>query len=346
MTLSTLHPNIPASSRKSAFSSTHSISSVTSPHWRPLAATMRKKDRDLVLVVDDSPDTLRMLTDAIEEAGMTVLVAREGEHALSIVGKVTPDVILMDAVMPGTDGFETCRRLKQNRALAHVPVIFMTGLTDSVHIIEGLEAGGVDYVTKPIVPGELLARIRVHLANARMAQSARTALDAFGRFLLAVDGTGKVMWCTPQAARLLGTALTGFDTEGYVVPSDVRAWLDQSASAPASSPPTPIELAAGSASKLRLLYVGQVGTEERLLRVIEGEAVSDQAVLKSRLLVTDREAEVLLWIARGKSNRDIAEILSLSPRTVNKHLEQIFTKLGVENRTSAAALAVRTLGIR
>ena len=104
---------------------------------------------------------------------MTVLVAREGEHALSIVEKVTPDVILMDAVMPGADGFETCRRLKQNRALAHVPVIFMTGLSDTEHIIEGLEAGGVDYVTKPIVPGELLARIRVHLANARMAQSAR-----------------------------------------------------------------------------------------------------------------------------------------------------------------------------
>ena len=264
---------------------------------------------------------------------------------ISIVEKVTPDVILMDAVMPGTDGFETCRRLKQNRALAHVPVIFMTGLSDSEHIIEGLEAGGVDYVTKPIVPGELLARIRVHLANARMAQSARTALDAFGRFLLAVDSTGKVMWCTPQAARLLGTALSGFDTEGYIVPPDVRAWLDQCASAPASLPAAPIDLES-STSKLKLLYVGQVGAEERLLRVIEGDAGSDQAVLKSRLMVTDREAEVLLWIARGKSNRDIAEILSLSPRTVNKHLEQIFTKLGVENRTSAAALAVRTLGIR
>ena len=188
---------------------------------------MRKKDRNLVLVVDDSPDTLRMLTDAIEEAGMTVLVAREGEHALSIVEKVTPDVILMDAVMPGTDGFETCRRLKQNRALAHVPVIFMTGLTDSEHMIEGLEAGGVDYVTKPIVPGELLARIRVHLANARMAQSARTALDVFGRFLLAVDSAGKVMWCTPQAARLLGTALSDFDTEGYIVPPDVRPTRSQ-----------------------------------------------------------------------------------------------------------------------
>src|SRR5882724_4655436 len=255
MTLSTLHPNITASSRRCASSSTHSISSATSPHWRPLAATMRKKDRDLVLVVDDSPDTLRMLTDAIEEAGMTVLVAREGEHALSIVDRVTPDVILMDAVMPGANGFETCRRLKQNRALAHVPVIFMTGLTDSGHIIEGLEAGGVDYVTKPIVPGELLARIRVHLANARLAQSARTALDAFGRFLLAVDSTGKVMWCTPQAARLLGIALSGFDTEGYVLHHDVQVWLHKCAAAQPPSTSAPIDLKADESSvRLQLVY--------------------------------------------------------------------------------------------
>jgi DNA-binding response OmpR family regulator/DNA-binding CsgD family transcriptional regulator len=308
---------------------------------------MRKKERDIVLVVDDSPNTLSVLTDAIEEAGMTVLVAREGDHALSIVEKVTPDVILMDAVMPGTDGFETCRRLKQNRALAHVPVIFMTGLSDTEHIVEGLEAGGVDYVTKPIVPGELLARIRVHLTNARMAQSARTALDAFGRFLLAVDGAGKVLWCTPQAVKLLATALHDFDAEDYVVPDNIRDWLRLATTATAASPPSPIELKVRAPSiRLQLLYVSQIGSDEHLLRVIEGDVGNDQMVLKSRLMITDRESEVLLWIARGKSNRDIAEILSLSPRTVNKHLEQIYTKLGVENRTSAAALAVRTLGIR
>jgi DNA-binding response OmpR family regulator len=308
---------------------------------------MRKRERDIVLVVDDSPSTLGVLTDAIEEAGMTVLVAREGDHALSIVEKVTPDVILMDAVMPGTDGFETCRRLKQNRALAHVPIIFMTGLSDTEHIVEGLEAGGVDYVTKPIVPGELLARIRVHLANARLAQSARAALDAFGRFLLAVDGAGKVLWCTPQAVRLLATALHDFDAEDYVLPIDVRSWLQQAAAATGASSPSPIELKARAPSiKLQMLYVSQVGSDEHLLRVIEGDVADDQTVLKSRLMITDRESEVLLWIARGKSNRDIAEILSLSPRTVNKHLEQIYTKLGVENRTSAAALAVRTLGVR
>ena len=153
---------------------------------------MRKSDkRDIVLVVDDSPETLRLLTDALEEAGMTVLVARQGEHALSIVQKVVPDVLLMDALMPGADGFTTCRKLKQNPALAHVPIIFMTGLTETEHIIHGLEAGGVDYITKPVVPGEVLARIRVHLANARMAHSARTALDAFGRYLLAASGTGR-----------------------------------------------------------------------------------------------------------------------------------------------------------
>jgi DNA-binding NarL/FixJ family response regulator len=309
---------------------------------------MRKSEtRDIVLVVDDSPETLRLLTDALEDAGMTVLVAREGEHALSIVERVLPDIILMDAVMPGADGFATTRRLKQNKAMAHVPVIFMTGLSDSEHIIEGLEAGGVDYVTKPIVPGELLARIRVHLANARMAHSARTALDAFGRFLLAASNGGSILWYTPQAAKLLGIAFADFDRENYVLPPDVLGWLHQCAAASPGAEPASIDLKTGKTSaRMRLVYVARVGADEHLLRLIEGEIGDDRALLKKKLAVTEREAEVLLWIAHGKSNRDIAEILDLSPRTVNKHLEQIYAKLGVENRASAAALAVRTIGVR
>jgi DNA-binding NarL/FixJ family response regulator len=318
------------------------------PRSRSFVAVMaRTESRSIVLVVDDSPETLRMLTDAIEEAGMTVLVAREGEHALSIIEKVVPDVILMDALMPGTDGFATCRRLKQHKAFAHVPVLFMTGLSDTEHIIEGLEAGGVDYVTKPIVPGELLARIRVHLANARFAHSARTALDAFGRFLLATSHSGAILWCTPQAAKLLGVAFRDFDTEDYVLPPDVQVWLGHCAALQLPAAPAPIELTADNRSiKLQLLFVAQIEHDEYLLRLVEGEVGNDQTLLKQKLMVTEREAEVLLWIAHGKSNRDIGEILNLSPRTVNKHLEQIYAKLGVENRTSAAAMAVRTLGIR
>src|SRR6201992_2456914 len=161
------------------------------------------KKRDIALVVDDSPETLRLLTDALDGAGMTVMVAMDGAAALRIVDQITPDIILLDAVMPGIDGFETCRRLKREAGLSNVPVIFMTGLAETEHIVRGLEAGGVDYVTKPLVIEEMLARIRVHLANARLTLSARAPLDVSGRFLLAVNRQGKIMWATPQAQRLL-----------------------------------------------------------------------------------------------------------------------------------------------
>src|SRR6185369_3961764 len=138
--------------------------------------------RDTILVVDDTPETLGLLTDTLDHAGFTVL---------------------MDAVMPGMSGFESCRRIKQEKMLANLPVIFLTGLSESAHVVEGLAAGGVDYVTKPIVVDELLARIRVHLANARAAQGAGLALDASGRFLFATDRTGKLLWCTPKAKEIL-----------------------------------------------------------------------------------------------------------------------------------------------
>ena len=187
-------------------------------------------------------------------------------------------MILMDALMPGIDGFETCRASKQNKALAHVPVIFMTGLSDTEHIVKGLEAGGVDYVTKPLVPDELLARIRVHLANARISHSARTALDAFGRFLLAASGTGSILWCTPQAARLLEEH-SGISTRTNTFSSQ-RAGLASAMARPVrrrrrrrlTSRPMP------SAPKLQLSYVGQIGPDENLLRLIEGDLGSDQTI--------------------------------------------------------------------
>lgn len=303
--------------------------------------------RSIVLVVDDSPNTLRMLTDAIEDAGMTVLVALDGEQALSLTERITPDVILLDALMPGMDGFEICRRLKRDSVLSHVPVIFMTGLSETEDIVKGLDAGGVDYVTKPIAPDELLARIKVHLANARISQSARTALDASGRFLLAANHAGRILWSTPQATRLLATVFPDFHTKAYVLPVHVQEWLRHSLGRRPVALTDSIALdTRGTPLKLELSIISQTGSDEILLRLIEGGSSDDQTVLRNRLPLTQREAEVLLWIARGKSNRDIAEILSLSPRTVNKHLEQIFNKIGVENRASAAALAVRLLGTR
>lgn len=216
---------------------------------------LRDAHRGTVLVVDDAPDTLRLLCDALDEAGYTVLVACDGEQALERLERVTPDAILLDAVMPGLGGFETCRRIKAHEAWASIPVIFMTGLSDTADVVTGFAAGGVDYVVKPVRIEEVQARLVTHVRNARTMRDAQA-----------------------QAQRNHGLQ------------------------------------------------------DADLNRVLEAA-------------LTPRETEVVTWLARGKTNRDIAEILGMSHRTVNKHLEHIFEKLGVETRAAAAALVSRTLPV-
>lgn len=300
-----------------------------------------KRQRDTVLVVDDSPETLRLLTDTLDNAGAMVLVALGGEEALELVTQVTPDIILLDAVMPGIDGFETCRRLKAGPA-GDVPVIFMTGLSETEHIVKGLEAGGVDYVTKPIVLDVLMARIRVHLSNARAARSARAALDTTGRHLLATDSQGNVLWSTPQASRLLGGSLLQRDG-GTALSPEVRTWLDEALRGDAT---LTLDLAVPDGPTLTLAFVGRIGNGEFLMRLSADDGDARIFLLKEQFQLTRREAEVLFWISHGKANREIGEILHLSPRTVNKHLEVIYQKLGVENRAAAAIQALRALGDR
>ena len=292
--------------------------------------------RDVVLVVDDTPGTLGVLNEVLEDAGYTVLMAQSAAAAMMVVERVLPDIILIDAVMPGMDGFEACRRMKRNPALAMVPIVFMTGLTESEDVVRGLEAGGVDYVTKPLQLAEVVARIRVHLTGARRTQSAQKALDTAGRFLLATDTLGALVWATPQAATLLAGA--GGDDE--IACPWVPDWLAE----PAEPVPGQIAAAVGEARVLQFVYVGRMAPDEVLFRIMETRSSTEEARLRDRLGLTAREAEVLLWIGHGKGTRDIAEILGMSPRTVQKHLEQIYSKLGVENRAAAAAIAIRSSG--
>jgi len=211
-----------------------------------------------VLVVDDAPDTLRMLCDALADEGYTVLVARDGQQALARLDVVTPDAILLDGVMPGLTGFETCQRIKNHAAWSAIPVIFMTGLSETSDVVAGFEAGGVDYVVKPVRIEEVLARLATHVRNARAAREA--------------------------------------------------------------------------------IHVMQHGKALRTGLVPDHSRLSEAAL-------TPRETEVLGWLAKGKTNRDIADILGMSHRTVNKHLEHIFEKLGVETRAAAAALATRAISV-
>jgi DNA-binding response OmpR family regulator/DNA-binding CsgD family transcriptional regulator len=297
--------------------------------------------RSTVLLVDDSPETLGFLSDSLDQAGFVVLIANDGEAALDLLDQVTPDVVLMDALMPGISGFETCRRLKRDKQLPHLPVIFMTGLADTEHVIEGLASGGVDYVTKPIVLEELLARIRVHLGNARIALETRAALDASGRFLVATDRAGRVLWCTPRAQELLCT-LRAAAAKELTLPASILEPLLRQRREGGRMPARSQIVAAGR--RVECTLMSTLGPDELLFRLCElGDVGDDRDRLQSSLSLTSREAEVLLWLSRGKSNRDIGAILTISPRTVNKHLQQVFEKLGVENRAGAAAQAVRAL---
>ncbi|RLU00816.1 DNA-binding response regulator [Ketobacter sp.] len=300
---------------------------------------MMAEDRksDVVLVVDDSAETLGMLSQALDEEGLTVLIALDGEQAINIASKMTPDIILLDAIMPNIDGFETCRRMKQNAGLKNTPIIFMTGLSDTEHIVMGLEAGGVDYISKPINPQELVARMRVHLANARMTQSARVALDNAGQNIFTTDSVGQMLWATPQVFALFEAALADSKWLETMLAPLLRSWLDR-------TPEQGHKLSLDAPlKKLQCKYLGEVSANEHLFRLFEEDGGSDEDVLKKTFALTEREAEVLLWIAHGKTNREIAQILDMSPRTVNKHLEQVFKKLGVENRTAAASVAIRLL---
>ena len=211
------------------------------------APTPSLREREVILLIDDAPDTVRMIAEALDEAGYTVLVATDGATALKRLERSTPDAVLLDACMPGMDGFETCRRLKQAPGMRTVPVIFMTGLAETERLVEGLSAGGIDYLVKPVVPDELVARLQAHL---RVARDMNAAMRARGE-----------------------------------------------------------------------------------------DAEPAAALLRNPL--TQREMDVLEWVARGKTNRDVAEILGMSPRTVNKHLEHIYEKLGVETRTAAVAQFAR-----
>ncbi|MBY6210241.1 response regulator [Microbulbifer agarilyticus] len=301
------------------------------------STTPVRRSGDIVLVVDDSPDTLSLINDTLEQAGIDALVALDGSQALNIAQRLRPDMILLDAVMPGLDGFETCRRLKADPTLAAIPVIFMTGLTDSADIVRGLESGGVDYLTKPIQPAELIARIKVHLSNARLTSSAHQALDSTGQYLFTVDLAGQLQWATPQTYTLLDNAGALQDGTRQKLLATLQIWLQRD---PAVGNKLKLD---GFKKTLAVVFVERRDATTCLLKLVDDDGPAGEEILREKLTLTKRESEVLFWIANGKTNREIGEILEVSPRTVNKHLEGVFSKLGVENRTAAAGIAIRTL---
>jgi CheY-like chemotaxis protein/DNA-binding CsgD family transcriptional regulator len=304
--------------------------------------TLDRANSDVVLIVDDVPDNLSMLHDALDESGYTVLVATSGAAALQRAAQTLPDVVLLDAMMPVMDGFEVARRLKGSAQTAHIPIIFMTGLTETEHLVAALESGGVDYVTKPIKPKEVLARMGVHLAGARERRQTRNALDAFGYATITVRASdGCLMWQTPLARELLERYC---GTQAPETPREVLDWIRQCMThldRPGEPPRLTLERGPTRLTFRLHQQIGDIDAGGDWLVVMR--EVSDQAVIEAMSLsfkLTAKEAQVLYWVVKGKTNKDIGDILGSSPMTVKKHLEHVFVKLGVETRTAAAGMAI------
>lgn len=282
-----------------------------------------------ILVVDDHIPNLAFLTDALSAAGYRVLVAVDGQEALDRLAVTRPDLILLDALMPVLDGFETCRRLKATPAYESIPVIFMTALGEPEQIVQGLGLGAVDYVTKPAHPEVVKARIASHVSASRSLALAREALMQSGQLPIAVDANGDLISGTTEARRWLH--------DYGVTCQDLASWLA------ALAEPGPRSAPLVRRHEDRALYINLLGRSGQavLLLLREEDPRRARQALARDFALSGREAEVLVWVAYGKTNADIATILDMSPRTVNKHLEHIFLKMGVETRSAATALALR-----
>lgn len=302
----------------------------------------------LVLIVDDVPDNVAVLHDALDESGYTVLVANNGQSALEVAAKAEPDVILLDAIMPGMDGFEVCRKLKANNKTSQIPVIFMTGLTESEHVVAAFNAGGTDYVTKPVRVNEVLVRMMSHLQTSRQVHQARSVLDAFGQAAIAITPqNGKIVWQTPLARDWMNSYFLDeiglSEARELITPPTIFEWVTAAYQADKSGK-TLAPLTIIQSAKRLILSPADIASEEQWMIVLREE--SDAAQIEALMHIfklTKRESEVLYWTIKGKTSRDIGDILGSSPRTVNKHLEHVFIKLGVETRTAAASLAASKL---
>jgi DNA-binding response OmpR family regulator/DNA-binding CsgD family transcriptional regulator len=292
-----------------------------------------------VLVVDDTPANLGLVLESLGAAGLRVLVAESGARALELLEQQPVDLILLDMIMPGLDGLAVCARIQQHPVWRELPLIFLTAVDEPAQKVRALEAGAVDYISKPVHPPEVLARVRAHLdlRAARLALQRKNAqLEA--EIALRLDAEA-------QLAQSLDRALLIADREGRLIFQTLRAthllFKHLANHLPGRLPP---ELATAER------YHSQVGTlllhrftekgDDALtvLYLIEEHAPPGPVEL-IKLGLTPRQAEVLYWIAQGKTNAEISIILGTSPRTIEKHVEQLLERLSVENRVAASAQA-------
>jgi len=179
----------------------------------PVTVPLADPRKPAILIVDDAPDNLGTLRTMMLRQGYQTFVATSGDRALDIAQRVKPDLILLDVVMPGIDGLETCRRLKALPATARIPVIFMSARGDTEDVVAGFDTGAADYIAKPLRLEEVCARVRAQLrlrsnseTQTEQADHLRMIVNSMDQGLLIVERCGRVQYANPACDRYLGYA--------------------------------------------------------------------------------------------------------------------------------------------
>ena len=283
-----------------------------------------------LLVVDDTPASLGVVCDTLRHEGVRVLLAESGAAAREVLARTSPDLVLLDVVMPGEDGFTVCASLQAQPAWRGIPVIFLTAIDDAGQKVRAFAAGAVDYVTKPVHVPELVARVRVQLELRTARRTLETKnLELEAEVAVRLDAE-------EQLAASLYRAVVVLDRAGALLFATRLAHDLLAKYIPAGRP---AELAAGGRFPVRdgallVRRFAEAGRDDTVMLVLEEEHAPPGPAALIALGLTVRQAEVAYWVAQGKSNAETALILGTSPRTVDKHMERIFPRLGVENRAS------------
>jgi len=306
-----------------------------------------------VLVVDDAPANVDVVLSHLTATGFRVLYAGSDARALKQLEQRVPDIILLDIKMPGMDGIESCRLIKQRPEWKNILIIFITGADELSQKLAAFGAGAVDFVTKPILPEEVEARVQTHLRirelqaeleqkNQTLSEEIELRLDAEKQLEAKLDqafviaaNEGGILFATRQANILLHAFFPGASVAA--LPDAVLRWLE---SVDRQKP-----LVVHSSTKGDLQIDSLASSDSRsltLLRMEQRNSFWGPTVLRA-LGLTPREAEVLYWITEGKTNPEISTILDTTLHTIKKHNNKLFAKLGVETRMAAARLAMSVL---
>ena len=281
-----------------------------------------------VLVVDDTPASLGVVCDALRREGVRVLLADSGDAARAVLARTTPDLVLLDVMMPGEDGFTVCASLKANDAWRAIPVVFLTAIDAPEQKVLAFSAGAVDYVTKPVHVPELIARVQVQLElraahrkletqNAELESEVAIRLDAEAQL---ADSLDRAVVVLARGGELL------FATR---FAHDLMAKFCLKPTALASGG----RFASGDGA-LQVRCFTAPGHDDTVMLALEEEHAPPGPAALCALGLTPRQAEVAYWVAQGKTNPEIAVILGASPRTIDKHMERILARLALEGRAA------------